>query len=80
MAKRWSVAGRVDYFDYDGALELDGAESRRDLSLIGQFRPSEFQTLRLQIKHTDDDRLASTTRSAYFNWVWAIGAHGGHPF
>jgi hypothetical protein len=79
LAKRWSVAGRLDVFEYAG-MEEPAVEDRRDVSFIGQFRPSEFQTLRLQIKHTDDDLLASTTRTAYFNWVWAMGAHGAHPF
>ncbi len=48
-------------------------------SFILSYRPSEFSLLRAQLRHTRfaEDRTAN---ELLFQLVFAIGAHGAHPF
>jgi len=80
LAKRWLVGFRLDYVDYDGSFFEEGVDERWDLSPIAEFWPSEFQTLRFQLKRTWDDFLEDPLDTLYVNWVWVMGAHGAHDF
>jgi hypothetical protein len=75
LAQRWHLGVRYDYSQFPD----DNKKKEQAGSAILTYKPSEFQDLRLQYKHTarnydfDADAL-------YFEWIWVIGAHGAHPY
>jgi hypothetical protein len=74
FARRWHVGARYDYSER-AAEEL----ADRGGSLLLAFRPSEFTQLRAQYRHT---RFGEGRRvnEVLFQLLFAIGAHGAHPF
>ncbi len=75
FTRGWFVGARADYaehpwepakYDAGGALTLT-------------WFPSEFQKLRLQAERIDYDDVGPRN-ALIFNYIFAIGAHGAHPF
>jgi hypothetical protein len=83
FAQRWHAGLRVDWLDYADAY-FDAVDpsvaDRWDASLVLAWWPSEFQTLKVQVKRTWDDLLTEPVDSVYFNWTWVMGAHAAHAF
>ncbi len=76
FARRWTAGLR-----YDNSERAE-APGLRDTggSFILTFKPSEFSLVRAQYRRTslaDDD---STANELLFQFLFAIGAHGAHPF
>jgi hypothetical protein len=75
LNRRWLVGGR---FDRSSRLQDD---SLRDTggSFLVTYRPSEFSQLRGQLRRTRYIQQA-TANELLFQVMFAIGAHGAHPF
>ena len=75
FARRWFVGVRADR----SARVLDSSLHDTGGSLTLTFKPSEFSQVRGQYRHT---RYAETTTANefLFQFNFAIGAHGAHPF
>ena len=79
----WSIGGRIDYADSDGAFE--GSHFRASLAL--SYYPSEFSRIRLQAQYDHVDGLSSAfpgDRDGNFS-IWlgfdlSLGKHGAHKF
>ena len=80
LSKRWQLGLRLDHLDYDDEFFAPGVDDRWDASLVGTFRPSEYQALRVQAKRTWDDLADDDYTTVYLNWVWSLGAHGAHAY
>jgi hypothetical protein len=82
-AKRWRLGAR---FDLSGFPDSESDRTWAGSGIL-RFQPSEFQEIRLQLKHTrrngsaaqrfdgvsDDDRI-------FVEWIPVIGAHGAHKY
>lgn len=79
LSKRWFLGFRLDYLDYDDAFTFAGAD-RWDASTVVEYWPSEFQTLRGQVRRTWDDLAEDPVDALLLEWVWVMGAHGAHPY
>jgi hypothetical protein len=75
LAQRWHLGTRYDYSQFPD----DNQKHEQAGSAILTFKPSEFQDLRLQYKHTDRN-YDGDSDALYFEWIWVIGAHGAHPY
>jgi len=73
--QRWFLATRVDYSQFPQTRH----QNERAYSTILTFWPSEFQTLRLQYKHTDQN-FGDSDNQIFAQWFFVIGAHGAHPY
>lgn len=75
LAKRWWIGGRYD----SSERALDAALRDTAESLVLSFNPTEFSQLRGQLRrrHFAD---AETTNELLLQLLFAIGAHGAHPF
>jgi len=75
LARRWFVGGRLDRSGQanDASLVDTGG------SFVLTFFPSEFSQLRGQYQRTNY-ALGSTANQLLFQFQFAIGAHGAHPF
>jgi hypothetical protein len=81
--KRWKIGLRYDLSGFPDS-EVD---RERGASGVVKFIPSEFQELRLQVKHTRFNESAAArfgededdTR-ILFEWIPVIGAHGAHKY
>jgi hypothetical protein len=71
----WSVGGRIDWADSDGAYE--GAHFRTSLAL--SYYPSEFSRIRLQLAR-DYSRLGEPDNQIFVQYIMSLGAHGAHKF
>ncbi len=75
LDRRWFVGARYDRSDRaDNASLLDTGES-----FIVSYRPSEFSQLRSQYRRTSY-AIGPTANELLFQFLFAIGAHGAHPF
>lgn len=75
FARRFSGGLRLDY-----AERADQAGLRdKGGSLFLTFRPSEFSLLRAQLRRTTFGE-GSSANEFLFQFLYAIGAHGAHPF
>ena len=75
LDRRWFVGARYDRSDRaDHASLLDTGES-----FIVSYRPSEFSQLRSQYRRTRY-AIGPTANELLFQFQFAIGAHGAHPF
>lgn len=74
-ARRWTVGARFDYSE----RAADAALADKGGSFLLTFRPSEFNQIRAQYRHT---RLGDGPRNNefLFQFLFAIGAHGAHAF
>jgi hypothetical protein len=75
LARRWFLGGR---FDRSGRL-TDPALRDTGGSLLLTFRPSEFSRIRGQLRRTRYGER-QTANELLFQFQFAIGAHGAHPF
>jgi hypothetical protein len=76
FARRWTAGLR-----YDNA-ERAQAPGLRDTggSFILTFKPSEFSLVRAQYRRTSFADQDSPANELLFQFLFAIGAHGAHPF
>ena len=75
FARRWSAGLRYDSSERAG---LPGVRDKGG-SFIVNFRPSEFSLVRTQLRRTSFGDGA-TANELLFQFLFAIGAHGAHPF
>jgi hypothetical protein len=75
LNRRWFVGGRFDWSD----RARDAALTDKGGSFVVTYWPSEFAQLRGQFRRTNyaEGRNAN---EALFQVLFAIGAHGAHPF
>jgi hypothetical protein len=75
LARRWYLGGRYDRSGRpDAASVTDSGQS-----LILSYFPSEFSQIRGQYRRTDYG-VGPTANEFLFQFQFAIGAHGAHPF
>jgi hypothetical protein len=75
FARRWTAGLR-----YDNAERADVPDVRdTGGSLIVTFKPSEFSLVRAQYRRTTFGE-ESPVNEFLFQFLFAIGAHGAHPF
>ena len=75
LARRWYMGGRYDRSGRAGA----GTLVDKGQSLLLSFFPSEFSQIRAQYRRTDYAD-GPTANEFLFQFQFAIGAHGAHPF
>jgi len=75
LARRWYMGGRYDRSGRAGAATLVD----RGQSLLLSYFPSEFSQIRAQYRRTDYAD-GPTANEFLFQFQFAIGAHGAHPF
>jgi hypothetical protein len=75
LARRWFLGGRYDRSDQSRF----GNPADQGGSLVLSYRPSEFSQVRGQYRFT---RFADSidTHELLLQFMFAIGAHGAHPF
>jgi hypothetical protein len=75
FARRWFAGARYDRSDHaDDASLLDSGQS-----LLLTFKPTEFSLVRGQYRRTRYG-IGETANEFLFQFLFAIGAHGAHPF
>lgn len=75
FARRWTAGARYDRSNRaDDALLLD-----RGHSLLLTYRPSEFSLVRSQYRRTRFE-IGEPANEFLIQFLYAIGAHGAHPF
>jgi hypothetical protein len=75
FAQRWFAGVRYDYAEpIDSTQQLESAESA-----ILTFKPSEFQSIRTQYKHTYRSE-SQPSDEVLFQWLFLIGAHPAHTY
>jgi hypothetical protein len=75
FARRWFAGARLDRSDHADVASLTDTGQ----SLLVTFWPSEFSQVRGQYRHTSY-ALGPTANEFLFQFQFAIGAHGAHPF
>jgi hypothetical protein len=75
FARRWFAGVR---YDDSGRAEAPQVRDRGG-SLILTYWPSEFSQVRVQYRNTDFGD-GPTANEVLFQFLYAIGAHGAHPF
>jgi hypothetical protein len=75
LAQRWFAGVRYDYAE----RIMDSDQFENAESAILTFKPTEFQSLRTQYKHTyrSDDQ---PSHEILFQWLFLIGAHPAHTY
>lgn len=75
FARRWFAGARYDRSNHahDASLRDSGQ------SLLLTFKPTEFSLIRGQYRRTRF-AIAETANEFLFQFLFAIGAHGAHPF
>ncbi|MBI1824466.1 MAG: hypothetical protein HYR80_10195 [Nitrospirae bacterium] len=75
LSQRWFAGARYDYAEpIDSSQKLETAESA-----ILTFKPSEFQSIRMQYKHTYHGEREPGDE-VLFQWLFLIGAHPAHTY
>ena len=75
FARRWTAGARYDRSDRAAAASLRDTGQ----SLLLTYKPSEFSLVRGQYRRTRY-ALGETANEVLFQFLFAIGAHGAHPF
>jgi len=75
LTQRLFVSTRFDYAEFPDSGDLN----QKAISGILTFWPSEFETLRLQYKHTSGDDV-EIDNQIFAQLFFVIGAHGAHPY
>jgi hypothetical protein len=75
VGRRWFAGLRVDR----SARTADGAAIDRGQSFVVTYWPSEFSQVRGQMRRTTYAE-GQTANEFLFQFQFAIGAHGAHPF
>jgi hypothetical protein len=76
FARRWTAGLRYDNSD---RAEAPGLQDEGG-SFILTFKPSEFSLVRAQYRRTSFADTDSPASELLFQFLFAIGAHGAHPF
>jgi hypothetical protein len=76
FARRWTAGVRLDTSE---RAETAGLRDRGG-SFILTYKPSEFSLVRAQYRRTSFALNDSPTNELLFQFLFAIGAHGAHPF
>lgn len=76
FARRWTAGVRYDSSEraYAPGLRDEGG------SFILTYRPSEFSLVRAQYRRTSLADIDRPANELLFQFLYAIGAHGAHPF
>ena len=75
FARRWFAGARYDRSNRaDDASLLDSGQS-----LLLTYKPTEFSLVRGQYRRTKF-AIGETANEFLFQFLFAIGAHGAHPF
>jgi hypothetical protein len=76
FGRRWTAGVRYDNSERadDSAVRDTGG------SFILSYRPSEFSMVRAQYRHTTLGDVDEAHNELLFQFLFAIGAHGAHPF
>ena len=75
FGRRWFAGGRYDRSD----RSADAAMRDSGHSVLLTYRPSEFSQIRGQYRRTKYGD-GPTANEVLFQLLFAIGAHGAHPF
>jgi hypothetical protein len=75
FTRNWFVGARADYAEHP----LDPSLHDKGGALVLTWMPSEFQKFRLQYERTDY-ALMGMRDALVFEYGFAIGPHGAHPF
>jgi hypothetical protein len=75
FARRWFAGARYDHSDLASVASLHDSGG----SLILTYKPTEFSLVRGQYRRTKYS-LGDTANELLFQFLFAIGAHGAHPF
>jgi hypothetical protein len=76
FGRRWTAGLR-----YDNSERADAANIRdTGGSFLMSYRPSEFSLVRAQYRHTKLGDVEEARNELLFQFLFAIGAHGAHPF
>jgi hypothetical protein len=76
FGRRWTAGLRYD----NSELATSPGLRDRGGSFIVTFRPSEFSLVRAQYRRTTFAGTDSPENELLFQFLFAIGAHGAHPF
>lgn len=74
-AQRWDSGFRYDFSE----LPADRGNHEQAFSGIVNFRPSEFQRITAQFKHTARN-FGPDENTGYLRWVFIIGFHPAHQY
>jgi hypothetical protein len=75
FTRGWFVGARADYAEHPWEPSKHDAGG----ALVLTWFPSEFQKLRLQAERIDYDEYGPRN-ALVLEYIFAIGAHGTHPF
>jgi hypothetical protein len=75
FARRWTTGVR-----YDNSERADSGVRDTGGSFILTYRPSEFSLVRAQYRRTSLGDVDEARNELLFQFLFAIGAHGAHPF
>jgi len=75
LARRWYMGGR---YDHAGRADAEGSYDTGQSAILSYF-PSEFSQIRGQYRRTNY-AAGPTANEFLFQFQFAIGAHGAHPF
>jgi hypothetical protein len=75
FARRWTSGVR-----YDNSERADSGIRDTGGSFILTYRPSEFSLVRAQYRRTSLGDVDEARNELLFQFLFAIGAHGAHPF
>jgi hypothetical protein len=76
FGRRWSAGLRYDNSERAEAARLRDTGG----SFILTYKPSEFSLVRAQYRRTTFADVESPVNELLFQFLFAIGAHGAHPF
>jgi hypothetical protein len=75
FARRWTAGARYDR----SGLAADASQHDSGGSLLLTYRPTEFSLIRGQYRRINY-AFGDTANEVLFQFLFAIGAHGAHPF
>ncbi|MHB8481352.1 MAG: hypothetical protein ACYDBV_01240 [Nitrospiria bacterium] len=75
LALRWFAGARYDYAEQI----MDSSQFENAESVILTFKPTEFQSIRTQYKHTYRS-YDQASHEILLQWLFLIGAHPAHSF
>jgi len=76
FGRRWTAGVRYD----NSQRASDSGIRDTGGSFILTYRPSEFSLVRGQYRHTTLGDVPDPQDEFLFQFLFAIGAHGAHPF
>ena len=76
FGRRWTAGVRYD----NSERAADAGVRDTGGSFILSYRPSEFSMVRAQYRRTTLGDVDAARNELLFQFLFAIGAHGAHPF